>query len=392
VAYVSHLAALDGAERCLIESIDSIRRDDVEGVLILPNRGPLGKYSECAIEVCPHPLWIYTRVTTGSWLKRVLRQMKVLIQKAILLCRIIVATLRLCVLFRRIKPDVVLSNTVSAPAGAIAAYILSIPHVWYIHEFVEEDHGMSFSFGKKFSLRIINRFSKRILFNSKKVSENFSKYFDSEKASILYYVVEVPQESIIKEQNSDLDPTALKLGLFGRKVPSKGQELAIRAQTILKKKGLNTQLWLVGSGPAYFEEELKGLSLSLGLADSVKFVSFLESPLKLMSQMDVLLMCSRFEAFGRVTIEAMKLGVPVIGSDSGATSELVEDNFNGFLFKPNNAQDLAEKIERLVEAESRKTLGINAKKWATETFNKQKHGRELLKVFEEILSKKIAKG
>ena len=50
-------------------------------------------------------------------------------------------------------------------------------------------------------------------------------------------------------------------------------------------------------------------------------------------KLDVLLMCSRAEAFGRVTIEAMLRKVPVIGFDSGGTSELIEDGVTGFKFK-----------------------------------------------------------
>ena len=59
-------------------------------------------------------------------------------------------------------------------------------------------------------------------------------------------------------------------------------------------------------------------------------------------------MCSRAEAFGRVTVEAMKLGLPVIGAARGATPELVRDGWNGLLYAHGDANELAGKIDRSI--------------------------------------------
>ena len=58
-------------------------------------------------------------------------------------------------------------------------------------------------------------------------------------------------------------------------------------------------------------------------------------------------MCSDAEAFGRVTVEALKSGRPVIGTRSGGTPELIADGENGFLFEPGKAQELASAMRRL---------------------------------------------
>jgi len=52
-------------------------------------------------------------------------------------------------------------------------------------------------------------------------------------------------------------------------------------------------------------------------------------------------MSSKSEAFGLVTIEAMKLSIPVIGRASGANIELITNGFNGFLYKPNNIDEIS---------------------------------------------------
>ena len=64
--------------------------------------------------------------------------------------------------------------------------------------------------------------------------------------------------------------------------------------------------------------------------------------------MDILLMCSRCEGFGRVTVEAMQRGIPVIGLNTGGTSELVKDGFNGYLF--NSIQEIPSKLSLLLES------------------------------------------
>ena len=62
---------------------------------------------------------------------------------------------------------------------------------------------------------------------------------------------------------------------------------------------------------------------------------------------NVVLMCSDSEAFGRVTVEALKSGRPVVGTRSGGTTESISDGVNGLLFPPGNAQELASALRRL---------------------------------------------
>ena len=69
-----------------------------------------------------------------------------------------------------------------------------------------------------------------------------------------------------------------------------------------------------------------------GLEGIVRLVGFVDDILPLMVTSQALLQCSRHEALGRVTIEAMACGLPVIGHASGATPELLEDGISGHLF------------------------------------------------------------
>jgi glycosyltransferase involved in cell wall biosynthesis len=70
---------------------------------------------------------------------------------------------------------------------------------------------------------------------------------------------------------------------------------------------------------------------------------------ELFREADIVLVCSIFESFGRVTAEAMLASKPLIGANSGATPELIKDGTSGFLYEPGNYRELAEKIEYFIQ-------------------------------------------
>jgi glycosyltransferase involved in cell wall biosynthesis len=98
-------------------------------------------------------------------------------------------------------------------------------------------------------------------------------------------------------------------------------------------------------------------------------------------------MCSRGEPFGRVTVEAMKQGVPVVGAASGGTTEIIQDGVTGLLYRLGDAEDLAAKVEILHrDRELLGRMGEEARRWADSTFSLKKYTADLLRVFEEAAS------
>jgi glycosyltransferase involved in cell wall biosynthesis len=87
---------------------------------------------------------------------------------------------------------------------------------------------------------------------------------------------------------------------------------------------------------------------------------------------------SRCEAFGRVTVEAMRAGVPVIGTDAGGTPELVADGATGLLYRPGDAGALAAAIARLMDAPGlAMRLGEAGRVWATPRFGERQFADSL---------------
>ena len=121
--------------------------------------------------------------------------------------------------------------------------------------------------------------------------------------------------------------------LVGRFRPSKGQDVAIQAFARVAATAPAVRLLLVGGAggtgdQAYFDR-CRRLAAGLGVADRVEFWGYVPDPERAFLAADTALMCSRSEAMGRVTAEALSCCRPVIGYAAGGTRELIEDGEPG---------------------------------------------------------------
>ena len=122
-----------------------------------------------------------------------------------------------------------------------------------------------------------------------------------------------------------------------------------------------------------------------GLNDRVHVRGSTPNPMPYINSADVLLMCSHREAFGRVTVEAMKLGTPVIGSRSGGTQEIIDSGRTGLLYSPGDSQELADKIQYLYEHPSvRQHMGETARLQAMR-YNSDELGDNVLKILHRVM-------
>jgi len=140
----------------------------------------------------------------------------------------------------------------------------------------------------------------------------------------------------------------LVIGYAGRLAPEKGIDLLLRACAALH--GASWSLRLLGDGPE--RGRLAALANQLGIADRVSFIGRIPSTetVQHYRQMDVLVLPSVsrpnwVEQFGRVLIEAMACGVPVVGSESGEIPWVIGDA--GVLFPEGDVRALAEALQRL---------------------------------------------
>ncbi|QDF29535.1 glycosyltransferase family 4 protein [Halarcobacter anaerophilus] len=176
------------------------------------------------------------------------------------------------------------------------------------------------------------------------------------------------------------------ISLIGRINEFKGQHLLIDAIKELKRKNLNIKAYIIGHAMSQeYLDKLKQKVTNDKLNELITFVGFSKEVNKFMQACDVVLMTSKNETFGLVTIEAMKNQTAVIASNSGGSLEIVENEKTGLLFKSEDSHDLALKIEKLYDNPDFKNyLAKNGKNRADELFDEKKQFVKLCKLFETI--------
>ena len=155
-----------------------------------------------------------------------------------------------------------------------------------------------------------------------------------------------------------------------RLVKSKGQDVLLRAAALLKDAGVLRTLRIGGMGPEM--EALKTLAAELGLNEQVTFLGPLDEDqyLREMHQADVFVLASHAEPMGVVYMEAMATEIATVGTDAGGVPELIANEQNGLLVKPNDPAALAAALMRLAaDREFRQRLGRAARRRVVEEFD-----------------------
>lgn len=285
---------------------------------------------------------------------------------------------------KKLNIDIIHSNTSVIDIGAIVANKLKIPHVWHFREFTGSH--LKFIKGKKKSFEFINAYGNKVIYISQAI-KNFYENNINKKLGVLIYDG-VSDDFIIEKDYSKRKLITFLLVATLEK--NKGQELALKAVKELKDRGiLNFKLILAGGDPTGYWGYLKNLIIEFEIEEFVQYVGFVDDMKDLRTNVDVELMCAPSEAFGLVTVEGMLAGNPIIGSNSGATSELIKDNENGYLYDFNNASDLALKMELFIKDNFKiKKYGINAKNYAIKNFSSKKNSVSTIKLYNSLLKGK----
>lgn len=260
------------------------------------------------------------------------------------------AVLEIEKIIQKTRPDVVMTNSMVSPWAALAAYYQGVPHVWFVREYGDLDHGRIFEMGRQKTWQDVGRLSTVIVTISEALAAHLSRYMPAEKIRILYNPFNI-KEIISKAKSEKVKPfrraDSLKLVIIGNLSPSKGQHEVVEAVGRLNDEGLLVELCIVGDkGPDKYLKTVQKSIRQHKLRRKVHFVGRHPNPLPYVQAADIGLMTSRREAFGRVTFEYLVLGKPVVGANSGATPEMVEDGVNGFLYEVGNIDSLVAAIKK----------------------------------------------
>lgn len=166
----------------------------------------------------------------------------------------------------------------------------------------------------------------------------------------------------------------MRIILVGYFSEAKGQNLAIEAIAIARKVGIDIELTLVGAGS---HRPLVRLAESFGVDDLLTIQGPTADLSPYWATAHVGLMCSQREAFGRVTVEAMRAGLPVCGTDSGGTPEIVKPGVAGLLSPAGDAAALAANLMMLEADEDLRRRLARAALESSQRFRRGHHDAEL---------------
>lgn len=179
------------------------------------------------------------------------------------------------------------------------------------------------------------------------------KIVPSEKIEQVYPVLEtkkVPLKKIAKNESKLPISTPIKLGSVGALNAVKGYEYLVSAMAEIREEHPNISLEIIGDGPE--EENLKFKVKNLKLSRNIKIINKADSLDKYYQQWDIYLQPSLSESFGLSVFEAMRRGIPVIGSSVGGLAELIDSGENGILVPAKSSNRLAKAIMELVSSRS----------------------------------------
>ena len=286
--------------------------------------------------------------------------------------------------------DIVHANSLKAAImGGMAARRAGAPLVFHTRDFLPAGIWRGALVGWAY------RLSDRIIVNSKSVAQVYGKD-PGGKVSVVYNYVEPPKIQADKapgnvRAENGCPANAPLIGYSGRLHPAKGLETLFMGFSHILNVLPDARLWIVGGvmpGEEQYLENLKTIAKKMGIAGSAKFFGWRNDALEIMSCFDVLVVSSQKEPFGRVTVEAMMLGIPVVATASGGTLEIIENNKTGLLFEPGDSRQLADKcLEITTDPEKANRMTRLAKSEVELKFSAENYIGGVQRVYDSLAGK-----
>ena len=289
---------------------------------------------------------------------------------------------RIASLIKNEKIDIVHLNTTYIYVPALAAIKSEIPFVWHLREFLEEDQHKRI-WNRKYGYELISK-ADAVITISNSLYMKYSKLLPNSNLLKIYNGIDEDYYAFLPHQI--LCKNIVHIVIVGTINESKGQIQAIEACKILVENGFNNfELVIVGEMTKY-AVSLREKTRKLGVDNYIKFVGLQRNTVSFYKKADIALVCSRFEAFGRVTVEAMMGGCLVIGANSGGTVELIDDQKTGLLYESGDARSLAQKLEYAIKnRDEAKIIAENGQKYMLRNMTARINAEKVYKLYKKIL-------
>ncbi len=386
LCFFAHTAELGGAERTLLGLIEElITNHGAICCVVVPGQGAFAQALErvgASCIIAQYQWWCAQEQLTGNERGQRIRQ------------GIESVFADIVPQIKKIDPDCIWTMTMVIPWGAMIAGILAKPHVWSVHEYGEKDHDLKFFWPLDQISADIVASSSLVYVVSKGIVAALFPTSPADRLRPFPYSIAVPPAS---DGDSELEffkeSKSIKLGVFASLHPAKGQEDAVLALAQLVARGHNVELLLAGlTADQSYRERLVALGRKLKVAERIHFSGFLDDPYRAMRSCDIIVVCSRNEAFGRVAVEAMLLKKAVVYAAAGGLLESMIDGQTGLSYPPADIESLVAGLEELIGNPERRTaIGEFARRHAIARFGRGAGGREIFGTLLELRSQAAPK-
>jgi glycosyltransferase involved in cell wall biosynthesis len=289
--------------------------------------------------------------------------------------------------------DVIYANTQKAlVVGAIASFLSKRPLVYHLHDILSPEHFSPAN--RRLAVFLANRFTSLVISNSQATQRAFIEAGGKADLSHVIYngfhlnrYQTAPSTSAQIRQDLNLDGQFV-IGHFSRLSPWKGQHILLKALSHCPE---NVMAIFVGDalfGEQAYVQQLHQLVKDLGLSKRVHFLGFRTDIPQLMSACDLITHTSTApEPFGRVIVEAMLCGKPVIAANAGGAAEIIEHDRTGWLTPPGDAHQLAKMIGQChTNTQHTSAIAQAAKEYATQQFNVSRINQEIDRLLNQVIN------
>lgn len=381
IAYYNHTSAMSGAEISLLLTAKHLTI--AQPILFAPEGQLLEKARSQGIEVAALPSF-RARMTRNPF------------RLAIYMLGMLWAGWKLALLLRKHEVDLIHANSIRAGIMAgLFRWVHRLPVVWHVRDMPPQ--GGIGKLIKKFA----GRTAQAVIGISDPVIQGMADPSLLTKCHLVHNGVELrsldaaSRERIRKQVRADLETLqeAEVLVVIGQIAPWKRQADAVEAFARLAQERPNAVLWIVGEAKFRQENErylqqLQERVRELRLEQQVIFTGFREDVLEICCGADLLLLCSDQEPFGRVLIEAMSQGTPVIGTRAGGVPEIIEHGHSGLLYEVGDVEELTACIRQALDEEQLwSRLSRHGQERAERMFSIMQTSHKVELIYQQLLTK-----
>jgi glycosyltransferase involved in cell wall biosynthesis len=383
VLYVNHTGVVSGGERSLLNLLDALPAE-VDALVASP-RGGLHE----AVEA----MGLATATITGT--AGSLRLHPLHTPQAV--GELARAALQVSRAARRHRADLVHANSIRA---GIVVGLARVPAAKVVH--VRDC--LPPSLLSTATMRLIAATATTVVANSDYTASSIRALARSARVEVVHNAVDLARwdparidRARARAALGDAGRRSVLLGVVAQLSPWKGQDTAIEALELLRSAGVDAHLLLIGSAKfvaraTRFDNEayvarLRRTIADAGLEDRVSWLGERDDVPELIRALDVLLLPSWEEPFGRALIEAMALGVPIVSTNVGGPVEIVEQGREGFLVAPREPAAWAEAIRRITDnPDQAAEMGRAGRLKAQAQFSLDHHVAAMLDVYRHALA------